>query len=200
MVNLELKGQQAKECLQCLEKRADGYGVRKLADIVLSEPRFMIWSGSSRPDQHHYGKHGLIEHVAEVIDLCEVNNAYFSVDGKGVDDQKLFLAALFHDVGKIWDYEPTNPDMTEWKDVDHKYKIHHISRSVIVWNQAVDITGMIINNVDEVTHAILSHHGLKEWGSPVQPETRLAWLLHLCDSMSARMDDVYKKVESRKKQ
>ena len=42
---------------------------------------------------------------------------------------------------------------------------------------------------DEVLHAILSHHGRREYGSPVSPSTRIAWLLHLCDSISARMFD-----------
>jgi 3'-5' exoribonuclease len=42
---------------------------------------------------------------------------------------------------------------------------------------------------EEVLHAILSHHGMRQWGSPVAPKSRLAWLLHLADSMSARMAD-----------
>ena len=32
-------------------------------------------------------------------------------------------------------------------------------------------------------------HGQREWGSPVMPKSRVAWLLHLSDGISARMAD-----------
>jgi 3'-5' exoribonuclease len=111
---------------------------------------------------------------------------------KDVDRQKLFLAALFHDVGKMWDYEPIDAYSFEWRANYHKKAIHHISRSALVWNEA-KIKHNFKDDEDEVLHAILSHHGSKEWGSSVQPTTRLAWILHLCDSLSARMDDCDKK-------
>ena len=42
---------------------------------------------------------------------------------------------------------------------------------------------------DEVLHCILSHHGQRAWGSPVAPKSIEAWILHLCDGLSARADD-----------
>jgi 3'-5' exoribonuclease len=42
---------------------------------------------------------------------------------------------------------------------------------------------------ERVTHNILSHHGQREWGSAVAPYSREAWILHLCDGLSARIDD-----------
>jgi len=41
---------------------------------------------------------------------------------------------------------------------------------------------------DAVLHCILSHHGRREWGSAVAPSSREAWLVHLADMKSARMD------------
>lgn len=173
--------------IEYLCKLADDFEVRNIANIVLENPDFAIWSGAGSPDKHHYGKGGLLKHTTEVIDLCLRNNSYFGNDKK-VDDRKLFLAGLFHDVGKIHDYAPSDKDYKEWHSVDHKYKIYHISRSVLVWHDAIKDT--VFSDIeDEVTHAILAHHGRREWGSPVECKTRLAWLLHLCDSISARMDD-----------
>ena len=37
---------------------------------------------------------------------------------------------------------------------------------------------------------ILSHHGKKEWGSPIEPQSQGAWILHLADMMSARVDEL----------
>lgn len=162
-----------------------------ISDIVLKDPRFPLWSGSSVPEKHHYGKGLLAEHTCEVAELCLCNNEYFPL-GKKVNDQQLFLAALFHDVGKMWDYRPIDDTYKEWEGTTHKRMIHHISRSALVWQEAASKFSFLWDK-DEVLHAILAHHGMREWGSPVSPGTRLAWLLHLCDGISARMDDALRR-------
>lgn len=171
-----------------LSELACQFGVENYAKQVLGDPRFAIWSGSSESYKHHYGKGKLAEHTLEVVELCLANNEYFV--GKGVEPVRLYLAALFHDAGKMWDYEPGDESYNDWRAAYHKRHIHHVSRSGLVWHEA-NVKYGVLEYEDEVLHGILSHHGAKEWGSPVTPNTRLAWLLHLCDSMSARMDDVY---------
>jgi 3'-5' exoribonuclease len=166
--------------------------VVEISNYVLQDWRFPIWSGSSKPNKHHYGKGGLSQHVLEVCELCLMNNKYFTNHPKDVDERKLFLAALFHDAGKMWDYEFLDGSHHQWKANNHKSLIHHISRSAIVWSEASTKCKWKQDDSDEILHCILSHHGQKEWGSPVAPQTRMAWLLHLCDGISARMDDCVK--------
>jgi 3'-5' exoribonuclease len=182
-----------KESLRYLERVADSLCVGGIASHVLHDDRFYLWSGSSRIDQHHYGKHGLVVHTAEVALLCISNNEYL---GNKLDHTELFLSALFHDCGKMWDYEPVGSDYEVWGSTPHKRTIHHISRSAIEWNLAsycketceryAYISEDLLNTV---THNILAHHGQRAWGSPVAPKTGAAWMLHLCDGMSARMND-----------
>lgn len=168
---------------------AKQFGVLNAASFVLKDSRFEIWSGSSKSFQHHYGKGGLVQHTLEVVDLCLLNNDYFPSKRK-VKPFLLFLAALFHDAGKMWDYQPIEgTDYKEWEGTKHKRLIHHISRSALVWNDAVQNDADLQPYKDEVLHAILAHHQMREWGSPVAPGTRLAWILTLSDSISARMDD-----------
>lgn len=185
--------------LQDLQIKANQLNVRYLANKVLERNDFRIWSGSSKPEQHHYGNCGLLIHTQEVVHLCLLNEQAMNL---GLDRQLVYLAALYHDIGKVWDYTPNMPhgqiDSFEtlselgdsacynWSSTDHKYKIHHITRSALFFNENVHIDP---KDEDEITHAILAHHGLREWGSPVTPKTKLAWLLHLCDNMSARMYD-----------
>ena len=165
------------------------YNCNDVAKIVIEDEKFSIWSGSSKPNLHHYGKGGLLKHTTEVVELCLLNNNFLNQMGKGTDDRELFLAALFHDIGKCWDYEPTNSDMSEWQGTVHKRRIHHISRSALVWNFNSFYFKLDNDISDNVLHAILAHHGQRAWGSPVAPATTTAWLLHLCDGISARSED-----------
>jgi 3'-5' exoribonuclease len=176
--------------LKCI---AEDLGCSKLAGVVLDNPRFPLWAGASKPHQHHYGKGRLAEHVLEVTEIALQNNEYFEKVGKGVDKVKLYLACLYHDVGKLWDYEPVDDTYVDWRGNEHRHMIHHISRSGLVWCDAAKAEGWKSEDIDEVWHCILSHHGLKEWGSPVPPQTRMAWLLHLADGLSARLDDFDKR-------
>jgi 3'-5' exoribonuclease len=173
-----------------LEHLADNLNVRSICNHVLADPRFILWSGSSRREQHHYGMRGLFTHTTEVVKLCLANNELL---GCKLNNTELFLSALFHDCGKMWDYAPSSfenevPDYSNWISTPHKRSIHHISRSAIEWNLAAK-SKISETLLDAVTHNILSHHGQRAWGSPVAPKSGAAWMLHLCDGISARMND-----------
>ena len=189
--------------LSSLSAKAESLGVRKIADFLLLNPRFSLWSGSGYPNQHHYGTGGLITHVSEVVNMClDMREKWYPE----INVKVLFLSALMHDWGKLWDYEPVHQycetyknvrlndidSEVKWRSTTHKRNIHHISRSAIEWSKAVALSGECKDIEDEVTHAILSHHGQREWGSPVAPNTQMAWLLHCCDVISARMNDCEK--------
>lgn len=163
-----------------------GYNVFFVANYLLDDERFKICSGSSKENEHHYGNNGLIQHTAEVVRLTEVLAKEYK-DIYQIDETVLFLAALFHDSGKMYDYVN---DGNVWKSAPHKRYIHHISRSGIIWNDASQTVPDIYSQYFEsVLHCILSHHMERQFGSPVSPKSREAWLLTLCDNVSARMFD-----------
>jgi hypothetical protein len=175
---IEMDGKNNVEWLADLASSFDPQTV-KVARHVLDNPKFAEWSASSKSNQHHYGRGGLARHTTEVVGLCL---AMASMTKNPVDKRVLFLAALFHDYGKIWDYSIL------WEGTLHKRLIHHISRSAVEWGKA-SADKLPQDVQDKVLHAILSHHMSRPAGSPVAPKTREAWLLTLCDNISARMDD-----------
>lgn len=150
--------------------------------VTLGNDRFRVAYGSGNPKHHHFRVGGLMEHTLEVIEsgVKLIDTLY-----PKVDKEVYILSALFHDYGKMWDYTDAG------EKVEHARIIHHISRSAIEFNILCSHTNFGVNEKlqDKVTHCILSHHGRREWGSPVAPKTKEAWLLHLCDCISARMDD-----------
>jgi 3'-5' exoribonuclease len=165
-----------------------GKNIALLSKEVLDEENFGIWT-ASLDNKHHYGTGGLAQHTLEVVQVALNANKTLK---SNVDESELYLACLYHDVGKLWDYRKveTMNDDDEWEGTLHKRTIHHISRSALFWHDAIIRHPQVYDKYhDNVLHAILAHHGCREWGSPVSPFTKCAWLLHLADSMSARMND-----------
>lgn len=169
-----------------LEKIASDLSLRKISSVVIDDFKFGLWPASSKEESHHHFEGGLLQHTLEVVELSLLNLNYFKDKYEAFDEKKLFLAALYHDIGKTYDYEMVGPN--EWAASIHRDKIHHISRSAIIWKEAMKEHNFSDPN-DEVLHAILSHHQLREWRSPVRPSTAIAWILHLSDSLSARVYD-----------
>jgi 23S rRNA maturation-related 3'-5' exoribonuclease YhaM len=167
------------------QAKALGSEVYQVAAYILEDKRFDVWSGSSNSQQHHYGTNGLTIHTHEIMTL-----AFDAVDvlKLNINKEELYFSVLFHDSGKMYDYETV--DNINFTSAPHKRLIHHISRSGLIWHDASSLVPRIYDtHHDNVLHNILAHHGKREHGSPVMPLTKTAWLVHLCDSISARMND-----------
>jgi len=41
--------------------------------------------------------------------------------------------------------------------------------------------------INEIIHTISSHHNLKEWGSPTEPKTNEAWIIHFIENLSSKL-------------
>ncbi len=148
------------------------------------ELNFETWSGSGVKGQHHYGDGGLAIHTFEVIDLMfKMTHAL----PYHFDYRVMFLAGLYHDIGKIYDYAFDSE--RDWFSTNHKREIHHISKSAMIFYERAYNISLDFKVRDAIIHCILSHHGCREHGSPVMPNTREAWLLHLADNASARAND-----------
>lgn len=176
--------------LRLLAARMDDHthALIRLAARVLDLPGFAECSGSISPGKHHHGTGGLQQHTFEVVNLVLQNRIACGVQDD-VSEDHAFLAALFHDVGKVWDYAVGGHmfhGQEVWAETPHKRLINHVNRSALFWDQCAREEGLPENARDAVLHAILAHHA--EHGSSVMPKTKLAWLLHLCDSLSAWMD------------
>lgn len=151
-------------------------------DLLLDDA-FIACPGSI--DMHHSYKGGLVDHTLEVIKIGL--STIKTLDIKDFNTTVFFLAALYHDSGKMWDYEEGINGV--WAKTKHNRTIHHISRSAIYWNEIAVRHSLYEEISCKVTHCILSHHGQRAWGSPVAPSSKEAWLLHCSDMVSARLND-----------
>lgn len=146
--------------------------------------------------KHHAYTGGLVVHTAEVLQGCMSQlQAYPNASA-----EVLICAAVFHDCQKVLAYELNrvlDSDTGQlvvvcdsehpggWRYTDYAFKIGHLSGSFSRWNDIAWTWGVDKRTIAEVGHCILSHHGRKEWGSPVEPQTLEALILSQADALSA---------------
>jgi 3'-5' exoribonuclease len=109
-----------------------------------------------------------------------------SMKGPGVDWEVLATAVCWHDYDKLKEYELKEDGKIGY--TDYIRTTGHVVGSVLEFVALVDDEqGWYFTKKREaITHCMLSHHGRKEWGSPVEPATREAFILHAADMLSSR--------------
>lgn len=154
------------------------YKLRILAERVIDNSNFKKGYGSSKTGSHPHHNYagGLVVHTAEVVETSLTTAATTGLIS--VSKDILILAGIYHDFAKIYDYDE-NGDDTEYKKL-----IRHLSGSYYEWMAACSENKFYGPEIIQVGHCILAHHGRKEWGSPVEPQTIEAQILHYSDMLS----------------
>ncbi len=130
---------------------------------------------------HHVGPHqqrnGLALHTFEVTRLV----SEWLCNEPLLRDLAI-TAAIFHDWGKTRQYKFNEDGSAAYTEIGGL--LNHVAPSYAHfrefqrgWSEAEALA---------VEHAILAHHGRKEWGSPVEPSSKVAMLLHAADMVSSR--------------
>ncbi len=128
---------------------------------------------------HHEFASGLLHHTVQMADLGEAIVKLYS----SVDRDMLIAGIILHDLGKTLELSgPIIPKYTlEGKLLGHISITHaEIQKTV----DELKITGEV---PILLSHMVLSHHGKMEYGSPVLPLTREAYLLSAIDDLDAKM-------------
>ncbi|MGI6539918.1 MAG: 3'-5' exoribonuclease YhaM family protein [Bacillota bacterium] len=155
---------------------------------------FMEWPAAVR--HHHAYSGGLLEHTTGVLRLCLCAADQYEF----VDRDILIAGALLHDVGKLrsYDYDRTHGAAT--MSLPGVMTDHIVIGVEIVNRRIADLLNGCENKGScagpcwteqetlHITHLIASHHGSLEWGSPVQPATIEACILHHADNMDAQVN------------
>lgn len=141
---------------------------------------------------HHARSGGLVEHIHSMahlaVDLADHYRDRYDAD---LDLGALLAGVVLHDIGKV--DELSSPWRTEYTEKGQK--LGHIPIGLVRWNHAVGRHDLFGERARQVAHLILSHHGRKEWGSPVEPQTPEAQLLHQIDMLDSRMDPALTEAE-----
>ncbi len=140
--------------------------------------RFSTCPGSQ--SRHHAYLGGLVAHSVAVSRICTTLAGLYAQ----VDSDLLVTAALMHDLGKVdelsWDTGIEYTD--EGRLIGHVVLGERRLREAVARLRTPIRSGLLAR----LSHAMLSHHGELEWGSPKRPSTIEALLLHHADNLDAK--------------
>ena len=161
--------------------------LRNIVADVYSQVTTSFATASSAIGVHHVGAGGNLAHTCEVALLSSTIACSLQVLGYDVNEDLCIAGALLHDIGKIDTYEIDGPAVNMTLDgnmSDHiALGFARLQQSVVA-QQHPDITRLL-------GHIILSHHGSKEFGSPVTPKFMEAYVVNYADGISAMMDTLH---------
>ncbi len=132
---------------------------------------------------HHGFVGGLLQHTLAVAKMCDYVAANYPV----IDRDLLVTAALFHDIGKMWELSefPANEYTDEGQLLGHIFL-----GAELIGKEAALIPGFPKVLADELRHCILSHHGELEYGSPKKPAMAEALVLSFVDNLDAKLETI----------
>lgn len=163
--------------------------LRSVVGLFFDDDAFRVeferMPGSTRG--HHAKVGGLLRHVVEVTFIARsIARAMRAKNGSSADTGLVIAGALLHDIGKVEAYNvlPTGFDTTPCGHL-----IGHIVLGALMLERRVAALGEPIcsdEQLMELQHLILSHHGSLDYGSPVRPMTIEAEIVHWADESSAK--------------
>lgn len=148
--------------------------------VADNETALRIWPAARR--MHHAYRGGLLDHV---LSMAEAGRMLASLYGARVD--LVVAGAILHDIGKLQElhYEAGT---TYTRDGN---LIGHITLGAMAVAEACrGIAGFPDELRAELLHLIVSHHGARERGSPVEPASLEACILAAIDDLDARVNQV----------
>ncbi|MGA7146031.1 MAG: HD domain-containing protein [Desulfobacterales bacterium] len=132
---------------------------------------------------HHAYIGGLLEHTVSMVSLADKIAGHYS----GVDRDLLLVGAIFHDIGKIDEFE-------------YQFRIDYSDKGrllnhIVIGLKMVDEKLSKIEQFPEdqallLKHMIVSHHGAREFGSPEPPKIIEAVLLNYIDEIDSKVNGI----------
>lgn len=159
--------------------------LQRLAEETLRRHGDQIKTHPAAKSIHHAFRGGLLQHLVYMSELAlDICKKY-----PEVDRDLVLLGILFHDLGKLVELGamPDNDYTLEGQLVGHIVIGQNMLRTCC---EAVAQSGEAVPDRLRLhlEHLILSHHGKREYGSPVEPSTPEAWVLHIIDLLDSKMN------------
>jgi 3'-5' exoribonuclease len=166
--------------------------LRQLVEDVLKENLPLFKKMPAAQGIHHSYTSGLLEHVWSMTRiagfLVDHYAKYYNELNPPLNRGVVVAATVLHDIGKLRELE--------YHPIEAKYTTegcligHILIGRDMIREAARRIDGFPEETLMLLEHAILAHHGRREFGSPVPPQTMEALLVAYVDDLDAKMNSV----------
>ena len=177
--------QEMEEELRSLIARLNSPWQDLVSEILLDPefyPRFL--DAPAARTMHHAYIGGLLEHTLSMARLSLTLAEHYPY----VNKNRLLAGTLLHDIGKAWEYDISSG----FTFTDDGKLVGHIVRAITMTEKAAARLGEFPpEELRFLVHLLASHHGTREWGSPVVPKTIEAVLLHQLDLLDSRVQGFF---------
>jgi 3'-5' exoribonuclease len=175
-----------------IERGIDHPLLRRLVDDVLEANAALFKKMPAAQGIHHCYTGGLLEHVWSMTRvasfLADHYGKYYDKLNPPLNKGLILAATVLHDIGKVreLEYHPIEARYTtEGRLIGHILMGRDMIREAAA--RIADFPDELLMNLE---HAVLAHHGRKEYGSPVLPQTMEALLVSFVDDLDAKMNVV----------
>jgi 3'-5' exoribonuclease len=168
--------------LQELVEHVQDPFVRELLQKITTEHagKLRVWPAALTV--HHAYRGGFLEHTLSVARSALMLGAAY-----GASRDLITAGALLHDIGKL---EELNYDRATSYSREGNL-VGHVTLGAIMVRAAM---GSIVDFPEvlrtQIEHLVVSHHGHKEFGAPVEPMTIEAMILAAADDLDAKINQV----------
>ncbi len=176
------------EMFNALIEIANGFSDNTLKAITLDilnayKEKLLIWPAAFK--LHHAVRGGLLYHTLSVVRLAQSLITVYPF----IDSDLLLSGAILHDVGKIEELDATELGVSTGYTFEGNL-IGHLTKGAILVDSTAKKLGLEGESVTLLTHMMVSHHGVPEYGSAVLPQFLEAILLNMLDNIDATAYEV----------
>jgi 3'-5' exoribonuclease len=168
------------QVIEAVEREILHEGLKDLVMHLLTKHEQALKTAPAALLYHHSYLGGLLEHS---FLLLQSVLAWHDWEKKGNRDL-LAAGAILHDIGKIHEIQGLG---VYQRTFEGRLLGHLIQGRDLVKNAAQEKNFPDDSLLVELEHIILSHHGQLEFGSPVVPQTREAFIIHALDDLNAKL-------------
>ena len=172
--------------------KIDNKILKLIVSVILKRHFDDFFNYPAAVSMHHNYFSGLAYHTYSMLKLSEVYLELYPFINKDL----VYSGIILHDLGKI--IELSGPKGTEY--TKRGKLIGHITLGVneiykVCVEHGIEETEEVVN----LLHIILAHHGQLEYGSPKEPATPEAALIHFLDYNDSRLAALETEVNKTKK-
>lgn len=160
--------------------KMDNQIIKTLTKKVLEKYHEQYYNYPAAVNIHHNYYSGLAYHVYSMLKLSDTYLELYPYLNKNL----VYAGIILHDIGKL--IELSGPKGTEYTKVG-KLLGHITIASNEIYHIACSLNYQDTEEITNLIHIIIAHHGQLEYGSPKEPATPEALLIHFLDFSDSKL-------------